>query len=210
MTVDDPIFDEDDFIKDFRISCIKLEPFEVVDRYLIEKSSYFFENIIKGGEYEFKKEIAQLLKVHIRDIVIVGSGKLGFSLKPDKINNTLYPFTLFDGREGKKSDLDIAIISSSLFDREMQNLYDHTNLTTIKWKNYDKNNFTYFMLRGRLTIRNLPKEFQFTKDVWNVQEKYRMQYGRVINFEIYKSWHYFESYHQQNIFGIQLNLLASS
>ncbi len=204
------IFNHGDAIDDFRKSCNNLEPYEIVDRYLIEKPSYFFEYIRNGGEYEFKKEIAQLLEVHIRDIVIVGSGKLGFSLKPDKVDSRLYPFTIFDGRNEKKSDLDIAIISSSLFDKEMQNLYDHTSVERSKWKHYDRDNFSFFIMKGRLTIRNLPKEFQFTKDVRNVQKKYRMEYGRDINLEIYKSWHYFETYHQQNIFTIKLNLFALS
>ena len=56
---DNLIFNHSDVIDDFRNSCNNLEPYEIVDRYLIEKPSYFFEHIRDGGEYEFKKEIAQ-------------------------------------------------------------------------------------------------------------------------------------------------------
>ena len=41
-----------------------------------------------------------------------------------------------------------------------------------------------------------------------VQQKYRRSYGREINLEIYKSWHFFETYHQENIKNIQVNLLS--
>ncbi|MGK9118040.1 hypothetical protein [Olivibacter jilunii] len=195
-------------LEEFKKSCINYTPDEVVDRYLIEQPSYFFEHIHspKGKEYEFKKEISKMLNVHIRDIVIVGSGKLGFSMKPDDSFSGLYSFIPFDGKKNKKSDLDIAIISSPLFDREMQNLYDHTNYAKVKWR--ERDSFTFYILKGRLTIRNLPGEFQFTKAVRDVQEKYRMEYGREVNLEIYKSWHYFETYHQQNVRSIQINLIA--
>lgn len=193
--------------EEFQESCKSLKPDEVVERYLIERTSFFFEHIQEGKEYEFKKNIARLLKVHIRDIVIVGSGKLGFSMKPDSSHLGFYPFISFDGREGKKSDLDIAIISSTLFDREMQNLYDYTNFANYKWKK--DGDFNFFIFKGRLTVRNLPPEFLFSREIRDVQEKYRTEYGREVNLEIYKSWHYFETYHQQNVISIQVNLIAS-
>lgn len=193
-------------LEEFKKSCIDCRPDEVVERYLIELPSYFFANIQTGKEYEFKRNIARMLHVHIRDIVIVGSGKLGFSMKPDESNSGLYPFIVFDGKKGQKSDLDIAVVSSSLFDREMQNLYDHTDYAKVNWN--DRNSFAKYMLKGRLAIRYLPGEFLFTKAVRDVQEKYRMEYGRQVNLEIYKSWHYFETYHQQNVRSIQVNLIA--
>lgn len=193
-------------LEDFKQSCMIKTPDEVVDRYLIEQPSYFFEYIEKGKEYEFKKEISSILGVHLRDIVIVGSGKLGFSMKPDNSNVGLYPFLAFDGNGDKRSDLDIAVVSSSLFDKELQNLYDHTGYAKETWGT--RNDLAKYMLKGRLVIRFLPGEFQFTKSIRDVQEKYRMEFSRDVNLEIYKSWHYFETYHQQNVRSIQVNLLA--
>lgn len=194
--------------EEFQQSCKSLEPDEVVERYLIERTSFFFEHIQEGKEYEFKKDIARILNVHIRDIVIVGSGKLGFSMKPDSADSSLYHYRAFDGNVDKKSDLDIAIVSSSLFDREMQNLYDDIVFTKVTWGK--RNDFAKYMLKGRLAIRFLPKEFRFTKDVHSVVQRYGQEYGREINLEIYKSWHYFETYHKENVFSMQINLIASS
>jgi len=193
-------------VDEFKESCITSLPDEVVDKYLIERPSYFFEHIQQGKEYEFKKDIACILKVHIRDIVIVGSGKLGFSMKPDDSYTGLYRFLPFDGNTEKKSDLDIAIVSSLLFDTEMQNLYDHTGYAKVTWD--ARSSFAKYMLKGKLAIRYLPGEFRFTKEVRSVQEKYQKEYGREVNLEIYKSWHYFETYHRQNVKSIQVNLIV--
>lgn len=193
----------EEFKEDFKQSCINLKPDEVVDRYLIEQPSYFFKEIVEGKEYEFKRDIAKLLKVHIRDIVIVGSGKLGFSMKPNRENPGFYPFLNFD--YNRQSDLDIAIVSSSLFDAQMKSLYDHTDFAKDSWS--ERNSLAKYILKGRLAIRFLPSEFKFTMSVREVQAKYKKTYGREVNLEVYKSWYYFETYHQQNVLGIQVNLL---
>lgn len=197
-------------LEDFKKDCLKYKSDVLVQRVLIENSSFFFDEIQLDKEYDFKKDIATILQVHIRDIVIVGSGKLGFSLKPDDSNEGLFLFKKFDYKfnnnlSQEKSDLDIAIVSSLLFDKELKNLYDHTNYYKSTWK--DRNVFAKYVLKGRLAIRFLPNDFQLTKGVINVQEKYQREYDRKVNIEIYKSWHFFETYHQENIKHIQINLL---
>lgn len=192
-------------LEDFKHYCISLKPDILVQKYLIENESYFFNEIRKGEEFDFKKDIASILDVHIRDIVIVGSGKLGFSLKPNNAENGLYLFNKFDSNKQKKSDLDIGIISPYLFDKEMKNLYEHTDFYKKSWD--EKKSFAKYVLKGKIAIRFLPISFTLTKEISKVVEKYQMIYGRVVNIEIYKSWFYFETYHQENIKNIQVNLL---
>ena len=108
----------------------------------------------------------------------------------------------------KKSDLDIAIVSSPLFDEQLKNLYDHTShYTSPDFKNRNRTNFAKYILKGRFAVRLLPDDFPMTQDIAKVQEKYRMKYGRDVNIEIYKSWYFFETYHQENIRNIQMNLI---
>jgi NADPH:quinone reductase-like Zn-dependent oxidoreductase len=191
--------------EEFQESCKSLKPDEVVERYLIERTSYFFDQVQDYDEYSFKKDIARLLNVHIRDVVIVGSAKLGFSIKPDVSSAGLYSFTNFDGKKDK-SDLDIAVVSSFLFDQEVQNLYDHLDYARNSWE--ARKDFAKYILKGRLRICFLPSTFNFSKAVKEVQEKYQMAFGRTVNLEIYKSWHYFETYHQQNVLNIHVNLIV--
>jgi len=195
---------------DFKEKCINQNPDITVQEFIIDGKSFFFEKIKTGEEFKFKREIANMLNVHIRDIVIVGSGKLGFSLKPDKSNPGLYLFKNFDfdyssNIEEKKSDLDVAIVSSSLFDKEIENLFNYTQYGKDSWK--ERRGFAKYTLKGKLAIRFLPDEFPMTKEILKVQEKYQLEYGREVNIEIYKSWYFFETYHRENIKNIQVNII---
>ena len=203
-------------IDDFKAACIN-EPHDIViQKYIIEGDSYFFKEIFQEKtEFEFKRDIADILDVHIRDIVIVGSGKLGFSLKPEFNQPGFYRYKEFDynysvDNTKEKSDLDIAIISSQLFDKEMKNLFNHTNFYNSEFvKNWgERTNLGKYFLKGRLATRFFPLDFKLTKEIEGVQSKYQMQYGRKVNIEIYKSWYFFETYHKQNIQNIHLNLIA--
>jgi hypothetical protein len=192
-------------LEEFKQQCIIHKPDIIVQKYLIENDSFFFKEKTSDEEFDLKKDIATILQVHIRDIVIVGSGKLGFSLKPSNAENGLYLFKNFDSNSQKKSDLDIGVISPSLFDKEIRNLYEHTEFYKNNWS--DRNSFAKYVLKGKIAIRFLPKGFSLTNEISKVVEKYQMAYGREVNIEIYKSWFYFETYHQENIKNIQVNLL---
>jgi len=190
--------------KEFIEICKKLKSDVIVQKFIIENETHFFSKIKVGEEFDFKKDLANILNVHIRDIVVVGSGKLGFSLKPDSTDAGLYLFKDFDSNIDKKSDLDIGVISSDLFDRQMRNLYDFMGFHKSIWDT--KNSFAKYTLKGRIAIRFLPQNFILINEINHVVEKYKMEYGREINIEIYKSWHYFETYHRENIKNIQVNL----
>jgi len=71
-----------------------------------EAAPYVFEPNPETWD-TFRDEFVDRLGVARADIRIVGSGRLGFSLTP---GNALRPFT-------EKSDIDVAIVSSELFDQ---------------------------------------------------------------------------------------------
>jgi hypothetical protein len=197
-------------LDEFKNQCINLKSDILVQKYLIESDTFFFDKIKIGEEFEFKKTIASILNVHIRDVVIVGSGKFGFSIKPDENVPGLYLFKEFDfdfkkSNANKKSDLDVAIVSSLLFDKEIKNLYNHTSYHKNTWT--ERTSLAKYTLKGKLATRFLPTDFPLTKEISSVQENYQMVYGREVNLEIYKSWHFFETYHQENIKNIQINLI---
>jgi len=201
-------------VTSFKNDCLKENLDVIVQKNLIDGSSYFFDHIQFGEEFEFKKDLAKSLDVHIRDIVIVGSGKLGFSIKPDENNLSFYPFKKFDfdfekDVENKKSDLDIAIVSGSLFDRQLVNIYNHTNsYSNTSFKGKTKRSFAEYILKGWLRPDFVPEDYSITTEIQVVQEKYKMKYGREVNIGIYKSWFFFEKYHQNNINNIKLNLIT--
>jgi hypothetical protein len=83
----------------FKSDCLNQKPDVVVQKYLLDGTSYFFDMEESINEFQFKKDIAKSLGVHIREIAIVGSGKLGFSIKPDKDEPGFFPFNKFDNQD---------------------------------------------------------------------------------------------------------------
>lgn len=197
----------------FKNDCVNRNPDIIVQKFLIDGSSFFFDKIQVGEEFEFKKDLAESLDVHIRDIVIVGSGKLGFSIKPDKIEPSYYPFKEFDfdfreNIENEKSDLDVAIVSGNLFDKQLVNIYNHTNsYSNTNFKGSIKKSFADYILKGWLRPDYIPIDYNITDEINIARKKYKVKYGRTINLGIYKSWYFFENYHKNNILNIKLNFL---
>lgn len=200
----------DEKIKEFKEDCLQADINIIVQKYLLDGSCYFFDVKQKGDEFIFKKDIADSLNVHIRDIAIVGSGKLGFSIKPDKDNKGLFLYKKFD--EVKKSDIDIAIVSNTLFESQLIKMYEYTSQYTNHehWKKEtDRNSFAKYILKGWLKPDFIPKGYEISEEIQKVTSAYKRKYGRDINIGIYKSWYFFEAYHINNIKNINLNLIAN-
>lgn len=206
-------------VNTFKNYCLNMPLDVLLQKYIIDKDSFFFGNVEKKiEEFDFKKDIAEILNIHVRDIIIVGSGKLGFSLKPyiTKRKKTFFNFYEFDfkwknNNSNKKSDLDVAIISSELFDRQFVNLYNESSYYrqdyVEEWGM--RSDFAKYLLKGRLATRFLPLKFKLSDEIKIVQEKYQRMFGREINVEIYKSWYFFETYHKNNLININLNLISN-
>lgn len=205
-------------LEDFKRHCIDSHLDVLLQKYIIDTDSFFFQDVENDiDEFDFKKDIAETLNVHVRDIIIIGSGKLGFSLKPyiSKSKKTYYNFYEFDfkwkqNNSNKKSDLDVAIISSELFDRQFVNLYNESSFYRQEYvEEWGKRpDFAKYLLKGRLATRFLPSKFRLSDEIKTVQEKYQIKFGREINIEVYKSWYFFETYHTNNLKSINLNLIS--
>lgn len=200
-------------LKSFKYDCQHSTKEIVVQKYLIDGGSYFFQLYYDSyEEFIFKKKLATSLGVHIRDIAVVGSGKLGFSIKPERNSPGLYLFKNFDyehdnNNNKKKSDLDVAIISSSLFDDQLFSLYEHTDYYRDS-KFTSRNQLAKYILKGWLKPDMLPNEYSISPTINSIQYEFKKKYNREINIGIYKSWKFFESYHMNNIHNINLNLIA--
>jgi len=70
---------------DFKKDCLAYSSAIIAQKYMIEGSSHFFTSQYDTHqEYLFKLNLANSLQVHLREVCIVGSAKLGFSIKPNK------------------------------------------------------------------------------------------------------------------------------
>ena len=204
----------DNGLMKFKDDCLNLDVELVTQKYLVDGTSSFFKLYYdEHEEFLFKSKIASSLGVHIRDVAIVGSGKLGFSIKPEK-GIGVYLFKSFDedfkkDNTKKKSDLDVAIVSNSLFDDQLIKLYEHTDCyITAEFNGKVKNQFGSYILKGWLRPDKLPIGYDITESIEGTKKSLSDKYKRDVNIGIYKSWYYFEKYHQNNINNINLNLMA--
>lgn len=189
-------------------------------KHILDGESNFFHQNEPLDEFKWKKKIAECFNVNIRDIVIVGSGKLGFSVKPQSGG---YLLNCFDSKGVGTSDLDIGVINSDIFDLQMRNIYYFTNayrdkslfLRTIdgdEVNTYDE--YAKYVLKGWIRPDKMPKNFNFgfhmKRDCTQIlKEDFRKQYNRKVSFGIYKSWFYFQDYQVKNLDGLRNTLIAS-
>ena len=89
-------------LKNFKNDLKILSPIEMFRKYFVDDKCYILD---ETQQVKLKSKICDKFNVQYNNIIIVGSGKLGFSIKPDK------RFVCF----GEESDIDIAIISTELF-----------------------------------------------------------------------------------------------
>lgn len=199
---------------------------DVVRKNLINGSSYFFEHQdVVDDEYLVKKDLSDKLNIHPNNIIIVGSAKLGFSIKPEKSDTLKYnflPFRFESEQESQieESDIDIAIIDAQLFEKKLEELYtyivayDDTKITEYfddcSKRRYQKKcfyGFSKYILMGWLRPDKMPNDFQLLEDVAEIRDKYRKRYNRKVNIGIYKSWFYFENYNLQNLKNMQSTMI---
>ena len=147
---------------------------------------------------ELKKALSDHFNIHMKNIEIVGSAKLGVSLSIERFGQSY----------NEKSDIDMVLVSSELFD--------------LAWHDLLKFDFSYHKLnpkdreslkecydtihRGFISPDKLPPSSSFTKNWWTVfsslsnREKYEY---RKVRGRLFKNWWFVEKY-----YSIQLVILS--
>jgi len=102
-------------------------------KHIVRSDNWYFENVLSIPQNkiitavdDFKIIVSEAMGISYNSIMMVGSGKTGYSLSPKKC---FKKFTV-EPIDENKSDIDIAIISLPIFDRlwrDFRNAYDITN-----------------------------------------------------------------------------------
>lgn len=92
-------------IEQLRTTLLTLEPSDFVSRYVLEPVPFVFDGNMQAW-IAWKTNLAKQLDVDPREIVLTGSGSVGFSLNPRKLLKAF----------GAESDLDVGVISRHYFD----------------------------------------------------------------------------------------------
>ncbi|MFQ2752560.1 hypothetical protein ACK3YM_17250 [Aeromonas caviae] len=198
----------------------------VFQKHIIDGASYFFRDARQriDEEYQFRHELADALDVSINDIIIVGSAKMGFSIK----TNELIPFDgqyLNSRNRAKRSDLDIAVVNKDLFGVVTKDVFslsrrydaewirerwrlnqfysDASKITQPIFRNYCK-----YVSMGWLRPDFLPLDYQ-KEAPWNdvVDSWRKMLDYRKISIGIYSEWFYLKNYQIKSLEILRDNIM---
>ncbi len=170
---------------------------EIYEEYLLSNNAYCFGSpatIDSINKYDsFKSDVARLLNVHKNNVHIFGSGKLGFSLNPEK---NLRDFN-------NESDIDIAIVSDTYYklfrDAYFAGFYNgrfnyrvHKMVTSSIFRRFIV--FEGFTEKNEEYIKWIEKTGSFKS---TIQIEYEIE--NEINYRIFKSWDAVKCYYEKSI-----------
>ncbi len=174
---------------DQRISMFKSDLEQYDDEEMIQK--YFEHSLVpavmsEDDYFQLKKEIANHFTLHPSEVIMVGSAKLGFTIKPQS------KYRKF----GDSSDIDIAIISEELFENIWRAVFEYKN--DVKYWGKEQK-FKDYLFRGWIRPDLLPhaKRFELAQDWWDffLNLSSSGQYGPYrIRAGLYYSRYFFEPY----------------
>lgn len=172
-----------DQLKLFKKDLKSEETLTIVQKYICHGSSILLTD---PQYFALKNKVSKMFDIHPTDVFMVGSAKLGFSLKNSR------RFKSFE--DG--SDIDLAIISSSLFEQIWQEVYNYQK--EAGWWPEAKS-FKNYLFKGWIRPDFLPSgnSFNTTQKWWDffMELTETGEFGPFqINAGIYHSLFFFESY----------------
>lgn len=195
---------------------------QVFQKHIVDGASYFFQNIINEPNYEYmlRHELASVLGISINDVVIMGSAKIGFSVKTDKFIE--FDKGLNSSNRPKRSDIDIAIVNRDLFDvigREIYALSRHFDLAWIKdkWRTNDfyqdvpdlYQKYALYLAKGWIRPDFMPLDYHAAAQWVSVKDAWRIRLDkRSIAIGFYSDWHYLKHYQMDNLDRLRAKLMS--
>lgn len=171
-------------------------------KYLLRADNWYFENILGVSEKDiihavddFKMLVSESMDIGFNNVVMVGSGKIGYSLSPNKFLKPFYD----EGDE--KSDIDIAIISPNLFDYFWRLFRKSYNVTNKKHYKYIARGIYrgYISDTDLMNIDNCRVEWLEKSNIATKKLQRRMYFRHEIHYRIYRDWKDLEEYHVDSI-----------
>jgi hypothetical protein len=180
MTTKDSI---DERILRFKEDLSTEETLTIVNKYITHGSSVLLDD---ETYFSLKNEVAKQFNIHTTNIFMVGSAKMGFSIKTSR---RFLPF-------GNSSDIDIAIISNALFEQIWKEVYSFQNESGW-WP--EAKGFRKYLFKGWIRPDFLPtgKSFALAQQWWEFFRRVTESgsFGPYkVNAGVYHSIFFFESY----------------
>jgi hypothetical protein len=185
----------------------------IFQKHVVDGPSFFFKNYHSepNDEYHLRHEIAKITDTSINDVIIIGSAKLGFSVKTDN-------FLKFDHEyESTKnvrdrSDIDIALVNSKYFERIAEEIYHLSGHFDPDWisnnwqinpycreKNDLFTKYSRYVTRGWLRPDYMPNVYLNNLDWKKTKSAWANKLDRKLAIGVYSNWTYLKHYHMDNL-----------
>ncbi|WP_418162711.1 hypothetical protein [Pantoea vagans] len=189
---------DEELKQSFKDALRKCESKYVYNKFLLGHEVWFFKTKRKLKDHAdvyhgLKMTMADKLGLHINNIAIVGSAKLGFSITP----NAAKMFRDFSD----ESDIDIVVVSQELFRKSWSTFLEVKTKSHLR--NYDRISSEVF--RRFVTLKNVDYKYKFFQE-WSskmdpckrdLQALYSIPAD--VNYRIYESWEDVERYHLEGL-----------
>ncbi len=187
-------------VTEFQDDLRRMEPIKVIRKHITTGGSAV---LTEGVYYELRNEVADHFGLHPSEVVLVGSCRMGFSLKPYK---RYEPF-------GASSDVDLAIISREKFDEywDLVFRYWRSNRVWSRTKYYRA--FLRDLFKGWIWPRWLPPPREFREALaWAEFEdrlgRERFRRLRSVGARLYRSWERLEAYQAIHVLDCKRTLVG--
>ncbi|MBP1174665.1 MULTISPECIES: hypothetical protein [Paenibacillus] len=185
---------------------IQLKPAEFYMKYIVKSYNWYFEEY-SNGENEtviekidtFKEIVTKNFEISFHSVQMVGSAKIGFSLSPYKGLREFVKQSLNDN--DKVSDIDLAIVSDSLFDEIWRAMRKHKS--TYYMSNYQRVANSVFL--GYINDKDFTDMPNFNSEIetrinnTNRELIEELSIIHPISYRIYRSWEDLEEYQLTSI-----------
>ena len=140
-------------LEEFKADLGNLSSIQMIRKYILNGDCYVLNDDL---HFRLKEQICEHFKVEFNNVILVGSGKLGFSIKAEKRFHSF----------GDDSDIDVAVVSSELFQKVWEEAYLYKKSGTY-WPK--ANSFFRYLSEGWIRPDKLPSSdfFSFTDRWWD-------------------------------------------
>ncbi|EJG0735695.1 hypothetical protein C4G28_RS22975 [Vibrio parahaemolyticus] len=179
-------------LQEFKAKLLEDNIRDVYQRYLLGHDIWYFREYKQSTSFaadydEFKLYMSHKLGLHVNNIAIVGSAKMGFSLSPSK------DYRAFND----DSDIDLVVVSASTYKASWEAYLDlHHRGYLPTYAPVAKNIF-----KGFVSLKEIDSRADFfdewTRKVEPLKKDFQTFFGipHEINYRVYDSWESVERYH---------------
>lgn len=133
-------------MENFKKDLTHLNDTEMVNKYYLSGTAYIFDD---NHQYRLRQTVADFFSIDYTNVFIVGSAKLGFSIKSAR---RFKPFS-------DRSDIDIVLVCTSLFEEIWREVFAFEKNGGF-WPKINK--FKLYHYQGWIRPDMLPLEYSFT------------------------------------------------